>query len=701
MMNHPHNNDQFDDITVGTEADNANSMLPIEIEGAEASFPAPEELRSSWTSRNRGSISSLRPLADGATTTKRKKWWLCVGVGTALLILLIIVPSVVVSNKNKSSRSNINAIADASNADKNEIEREKEAAKNRPRPSLESVIAYVVEEQVSDASRFSDTSTPQYQAARWMAETDEANLPVPTTSATLNSYYYKFRYVMALNYYALGGNEWDLRYNFLSADHVCYWHEISTLQGVLCYYVHDGPPIPLELKLGKSVSSFDCCRDSSLNATKSISSLAFLFHSDKYTLGFNNLQGQIPTENGKLGTLVTLQLGENQLTGELPVELCTLSNLWFLLLHDNNITGSIPGCLGDLPLLTLVLHNNSLAGSLPAALADLKVLQTLVMDDNLLTGDPALVFNSLSSLRVLSASNNNFTSDINSYFLANSPFLYLVDLSRNSFFTSAEVVPGHLLSNLVILDMSKNQLAGSFPSDIPKSSNLTFLSLYENELTGPLKSLSNMTALQHLDLSSNNFVGPMDVAIGNLTNLVFLFLSNNPFESGPIPDSFVALNDLNELSLRGTNRTGSLPDFIGRNLTMLRVLDLGSNALTGQIPASYGKLLRLLFLLLNNNPGLTGELPPSFVNMTQLKGAFLDGTQVNEVLDVLCSLPNFKEITGEEVLFADCDVPPPCGTCCSPVDSAGCSRPNLDNLDASWENDFRRQKFSFKNVTGL
>lgn len=639
MNNHSGNNMNGNDDNM-TEA--TIDMFPIELEGAEASFPAAEEVRSSMTHMRR-------------SRSKANKYLLWAFGGIALLILLVIIPAVAVSKRDSSSSKSFVP----------------------PRPDLNSLIDYLVGQGVSDASDLQDTTTPQYKAARWLAVEDGANIPIPANGITLvGGYRYIFRYVMALNYFALGGDEWDDSFNFLTDDDICYWHNYQLAGGVFCF-VGDQPVPRLFL----------------LNA--------------------NNIVGSLPKENGKLVSLYSLSFQVNSLSGTIPPELCGLSALNRLLLSHNLLDGKIPSCLGKLTGLNqFFLHNNMLEGTIPSALGDLENLEVLFVDDNLLDGNPLQVFNQLTKLELLMANNNNFVGELTETFLANSNNLNWTDMSHNKFSTT-DGLPPHLFSlpQLDILDLSHNLLAGNFtlPIDMPENFELQFLSLYENQLTGNLPSaLMNLKALDHLDLSSNSFTGPVPDSIGEMTALLFLFLSENPFDRGEVPGNFDQLTNLYEISLRNTNREGPLPAFIGiEKFKDLTLLDLGSNALTGPIPDSYGQQDKLKFLLLNDNEGINGKVPLSFGNLTRLRAAYLDGTSIEGDLDVLCDLPNFSEIVGEEAIYADCgglspEVNCTCGClCCESGLENGCSQPFLSNLDASWENRFRRKEYRFKNGTDV
>ncbi|KAL0419711.1 UNVERIFIED_CONTAM: MDIS1-interacting receptor like kinase [Sesamum radiatum] len=193
------------------------------------------------------------------------------------------------------------------------------------------------------------------------------------------------------------------------------------------------------------------------------------------------------------------------------------------------------------------------------------------------------------------------------------------------------------------LDLSHMNLTGRVADEIQGLKSLSALNLCCNGFSSPLpKSLTNLTALESIDLSQNLFIDRLP-DLGNATLLESLDLRGNFFD-GPIPRTYKNLGRLKYLGLSGNNLTGSIPAELGElsaletmvlgyngfeggipaefgNLTNLKYLDLAIGNLGGLIPAELGKLKQLstVFLYRNN---FEGKIPPEIGNMTSLQ--FLD-----------------------------------------------------------------------------
>ncbi|KAG6492072.1 probably inactive leucine-rich repeat receptor-like protein kinase At5g48380 [Zingiber officinale] len=95
--------------------------------------------------------------------------------------------------------------------------------------------------------------------------------------------------------------------------------------------------------------------------------------------------------------------------------------------------------------------------------------------------------------------------------------------------------------------------------------------------------LENCTSLTGLDLSNNNFSGPIPADIAKRIHFVTsLDLSFNNF-SGEIPPNLSDCSYLNTLNLQHNQLTGQIPGQLG-SLARLKDFDVSNNHLSGQIP---------------------------------------------------------------------------------------------------------------------
>ena len=305
------------------------------------------------------------------------------------------------------------------------------------------------------------------------------------------------------------------------------------------------------------------------------------------------------------------------------------------------------------------LSNNLLTGTIPTEFSRLRDLQLLWLDDNMLEGDVSTTFNRMPFLRALFLEDNDFVGAIDDKFLRRSKNLIQLDVSNNRltgslpyhFFVQDEFV------DLEVMDWHGNKLSGHLPDMLLPNQILQFLALYDNEFTGTLPNSwgTHLRNVFHLDLSHNLIEGELPSSIGQMSRLKRLFLGNNNWKPGPFPSSWSSLSALEELSLKGSMRTGLLPDFLGE-YPQLVFLDLDNNRFDGTVPTSLGQLSNLELLLLNRNR-LIGVIPPEFSHLTKLRAVLLEGNYIMGKADPLCGLPNFVDTQSGNlaVVVTDCE----------------------------------------------
>ena len=100
---------------------------------------------------------------------------------------------------------------------------------------------YLVRNGITARKTLDDETTPQRQAAFWLAETDPRNVSLPADD-DLNGYHFVTRYILTTIYFALGGpTTWRFQFNFLTDNDICLWQDIFTSEdgdvfryGVIC-----------------------------------------------------------------------------------------------------------------------------------------------------------------------------------------------------------------------------------------------------------------------------------------------------------------------------------------------------------------------------------------------------------------------------------------------------------------------------------
>ncbi|XP_047057198.1 receptor-like protein EIX2 [Lolium rigidum] len=379
-------------------------------------------------------------------------------------------------------------------------------------------------------------------------------------------------------------------------------------------------------------------------------------------ISHNEFSGPFPNEIGNMTSVVKIDLSFNNLGGMIPSNMQNLCNLEELLLGFNNIGGSITELFHRLPrcswnkLRTLCLPYCNLTGSMPTMLEPPRNLTSLDLSINKLIGVVPLWIGNLTKLTSLNLVVNSLHGVIHDGHLSGLLRLEKLFLGYNSIaiiVNSTWVPPFSLtgadlgscllgpkfpmwlryqrslidldISNTSISDMvpdwfwitfssvnslysSNNRLSGFLPSTM-EFMRATHMDLSSNNFTGPIPKLP--TNLLYLDLSKNNLCGPLPLYFGAL-RLRSLALFDNSI-SGVIPSSFCKLIDLHFIDISRNNLSGSIPDCslntsAAANVRPLSVLNLRDNNLSGEFPSLLQNFQQLVFLDLTNNQ-FFGELP--------------------------------------------------------------------------------------------
>uniref|UniRef100_A0A3Q7H7P5 Leucine-rich repeat-containing N-terminal plant-type domain-containing protein n=1 Tax=Solanum lycopersicum TaxID=4081 RepID=A0A3Q7H7P5_SOLLC len=371
----------------------------------------------------------------------------------------------------------------------------------------------------------------------------------------------------------------------------------------------------------------------------------------KLYLQNNVLNGFSMESAGQVSTLEYLDLSDNQMRGALP-DLALFPSLRELHLGSNQFQGKIPQGIGKLTELKILDVSSNRLDGLPESMGKLSNLESFDASYNVLKGTITethlsnlsslvyldLSFNSLAlktsfdwlppfqlqvarfqvgsfglppDLMILNLSNNQISGRVSD--LIENKYAYrVIDLSSNNFSGPLPLVP----TNVQIFYLHKNQFVGSISFICQSYTATTSLDLSRNRFSGELPDCwMNMSNLAVLNLAYNNFSGKVPPSLGSLASLEAVYLHQNSF-SGMLP-SFSQCQRLQILDIGGNKLTGRIPAWIRTDLFNLRILSLRFNKFYGSIPSVICQLQSLQILDLSAN-GLSGEIPHCFNNFTLL-----------------------------------------------------------------------------------
>ncbi|KAG5546794.1 hypothetical protein RHGRI_018834 [Rhododendron griersonianum] len=195
------------------------------------------------------------------------------------------------------------------------------------------------------------------------------------------------------------------------------------------------------------------------------SSIANLTQMQYMSLGINSLSGEVPKELGNLRNLIVLSFSSNNFSGPLPSELGKLTKLQQLPIQCNLYKAGV-ACRKWEHYTYKIIHLHSyfdssgVSGPIPPTYAALQNLQTVWGSDNELTGSIPEFLGNWSQLSDLILRNNNISGSIPSN-IGDYPSLSLLFLGNNKL---NGTLPALRSTSLLNIDVSYNELSGSFPS---------------------------------------------------------------------------------------------------------------------------------------------------------------------------------------------------------------------------------------------
>ncbi|XP_017647730.1 receptor-like protein EIX2 [Gossypium arboreum] len=363
----------------------------------------------------------------------------------------------------------------------------------------------------------------------------------------------------------------------------------------LCQLVPGPPLLNLNLSslaiLDLSYNDFSNQMDlrwvSKLNSLYNFSTLQVL------RLYGNELQGDISSAIFNIRTLSELDLSWNDPEEKLPRaagKLCKLRSIdlsGIRLNRDISHIFEILSVCSSLRLESLAFSSCQLSGQLTDQLEHFKNLKELFLDSNSISGPIPTSLGQLANLEWLGSWQIGPSFPL---WLRSQKHLEYLDISNSRI---SDVIPRWfwgLSTQFRDGNLSRNQISGQIQY-LPQSQVYFFVDLSFNNFSGPLPRISvgpNMGPFfaGFVKLSNNYFSGSLFHFLcyqGNDTlPMVALSLANNLL-SGEIPDCWIKWQYLRVLRLDGNRVSGKIPISIG-TLTKLQSLHLHNNRLHGEIP---------------------------------------------------------------------------------------------------------------------
>ncbi|KAI3752355.1 hypothetical protein L2E82_24333 [Cichorium intybus] len=385
------------------------------------------------------------------------------------------------------------------------------------------------------------------------------------------------------------------------------------------------------------------------------------------TLSSIGLSGELSGDIGQLSELQTLDLSYNKgLTGSLTPDIGNLKKLSNLILVGCGFNGPLPETLGSLTQLGyLALNSNGFSGPIPASIGNLSKLYWLDLADNKLSGPipvsngPTPGLDLLVNTKHFHFGKNRLSGEIPSRLFSSKMTLKHVLFEDNLFKGKIPLTLG-LVQNLEVLRLDRNSLSGEVPSNINNLTSINQLFLSNNNFDGPLPNLTGLTILNYLDISNNTFK-PSEIPpwLSSLQSLTTLMMQDTGLR-GAVPTELFSISQIETVVLRNNELNGTL-DFGDTYSNRLHLIDMTSNLISGftQRGSRYSANLILI-----SNPicteGITAPYcnPPTDSNSTYStppENCFPSTCTSNQVSspNCKCSYPYTGTLTFRAPSFSD------------------------------------------------
>uniref|UniRef100_A0ACD5VDL0 Uncharacterized protein n=1 Tax=Avena sativa TaxID=4498 RepID=A0ACD5VDL0_AVESA len=255
----------------------------------------------------------------------------------------------------------------------------------------------------------------------------------------------------------------------------------------------------------------------------------------------------------------------------------------------------------------------------------------------------------LTSLEELDLSGNHFHKRGSPNWFWDLTSLKSLDISSNAFYGPFPHEIGNLTS-MVNLDLSSTDLVGMIPSNMKNLCNLEGLFFYESNINGSIEEFfqrlpsCSWNKLQTLDLYNCNLTGHLPAMLSPITNLLWLDLSSNQLTG--------ELTKLTRLSMESNNLDGVIYEGHLSRLNMLEELTLSGNSIAIIVSPTWVPPFSLRIFELRNCQ-LGPKFPAWLRWQTHLNSLDISNTSISDMVPdwfwVLASSVQFLNIRDNRI----------------------------------------------------
>ena len=188
-----------------------------------------------------GTLEGQRmPRKDSSTLLSRRKMIVLATIGVVVVVAIAVGVSVALQSKNDPSEDGgTSSSVSSSSSSTDSTESVTTSRKSQ-------LIDLLVTNGITPRSSFDDTSSPQFEAVSWLADTDPLDLSITDQGVLFD------RYALASFFFATNGlDDWTNRFNFLTEKSVCEWNALVEPNNTS----FDDVTLPFSVSMQSSVST--------------------------------------------------------------------------------------------------------------------------------------------------------------------------------------------------------------------------------------------------------------------------------------------------------------------------------------------------------------------------------------------------------------------------------------------------------------